>query len=76
MIRDWITERSEMQLHVYQLKTIIKIFKKLYKDFELQGVLDVRNNFFNEVHKRLTVCSKLDVNSNRTSVHVIRQHEE
>nr|CAB3227414.1 calcium-dependent secretion activator 1-like [Phallusia mammillata] len=55
LIADWLTERSELQLHLHQLKTLIKIFKKLYQDFELQGVTDIRTKDFESVHKRLTV---------------------
>ncbi|KAK5901652.1 hypothetical protein CesoFtcFv8_006994 [Champsocephalus esox] len=47
----------ELQLHVYQLKTLIKIVKKTYRDFRLQGVLDVSLNSksYETVHNRLTV---------------------
>lgn len=55
LLNDWLQDRSELQLNVYQLKIIIKVFKKLYKDFELQGVMDVRNNLYTDIHKRLTV---------------------
>lgn len=55
MLRDWLYARSDLQLNVYQLKIIIKVFKKLYKDFELQGVLDIRNSDYTDVHRRLTV---------------------
>uniref|UniRef100_H2Z3C0 Calcium-dependent secretion activator 1 n=1 Tax=Ciona savignyi TaxID=51511 RepID=H2Z3C0_CIOSA len=52
----WLTERAELQLHLHQLKTLIKIFKKFYHDFEMQGVTGVRTNKnFESVHKRLTV---------------------
>nr|XP_039264030.1 calcium-dependent secretion activator 1-like isoform X1 [Styela clava] len=55
LMRDWLHARSELQLNVYQLKILIRIFKKLYKDFELQGVMNVRNIQYSEIHKRLTV---------------------
>ncbi|XP_078487946.1 calcium-dependent secretion activator 1-like isoform X2 [Ciona intestinalis] len=56
LLATWLTERSELQLNIYQLKTLIKLFKKFYHDFEMQGVTDVRTNKnFESVHKRLTV---------------------
>uniref|UniRef100_A0AAY4BEK2 Calcium-dependent secretion activator 2 n=1 Tax=Denticeps clupeoides TaxID=299321 RepID=A0AAY4BEK2_9TELE len=53
----WLTDRLDQQLHVYQLKTLIKIVKKSYRDFRLQGVLDTTLNSKNyeTVHNRLTV---------------------
>lgn len=53
----WLTDRMDLQLHVYQLKTLIKIVKKTYRDFRLQGVLDVslNNKSYETVYNRLTV---------------------
>ncbi|XP_063730286.1 LOW QUALITY PROTEIN: calcium-dependent secretion activator 2 [Eleginops maclovinus] len=53
----WLTDRLDLQLHVYQLKTLIKIVKKTYRDFRLQGVLDVTLNSksYETVYNRLTV---------------------
>ncbi|KAI4793785.1 hypothetical protein KUCAC02_032491, partial [Chaenocephalus aceratus] len=53
----WLADRMELQLHVYQLKTLIKIVKKTYRDFRLQGVLDVslNNKSYETVYNRLTV---------------------
>ncbi|XP_075456024.1 calcium-dependent secretion activator 2 isoform X5 [Ascaphus truei] len=53
----WLVDRLDLQLHVYQLKTIIKIVKKTYRDFRLQGVLDgtLNNKTYETVHNRLTV---------------------
>ncbi|XP_034057855.1 calcium-dependent secretion activator 2-like isoform X2 [Gymnodraco acuticeps] len=52
----WLTDRMDLQLHVYQLKTLIKIVKT-YRDFRLQGVLDVslNNKSYETVYNRLTV---------------------
>ncbi|XP_038157057.1 calcium-dependent secretion activator 2 isoform X2 [Cyprinodon tularosa] len=51
----WLTDRLDLQLHVYQLKVLIKIVKKTYRDFRLQGVLDatLNNNSYETVSKRL-----------------------
>ncbi|XP_063053069.1 calcium-dependent secretion activator 2 isoform X2 [Engraulis encrasicolus] len=53
----WLTDRLDLQLHVYQLKTLIKIVKKSYRDFRLQGVLDgtLNNKSYETVYNRLTV---------------------
>ncbi|XP_059192118.1 calcium-dependent secretion activator 2 isoform X2 [Centropristis striata] len=53
----WLTDRLDLQLHMYQLKTLIKIVKKTYRDFRLQGVLDVtlNNKSYETVYNRLTV---------------------
>ncbi|XP_063998097.1 calcium-dependent secretion activator 2 isoform X11 [Pogoniulus pusillus] len=53
----WLADRLDLQLHVYQLKTLIKIVKKTYRDFRLQGVLEATLNSktYDTVHSRLTV---------------------
>ncbi|XP_051548807.1 calcium-dependent secretion activator 2-like isoform X1 [Myxocyprinus asiaticus] len=53
----WLTDRPDQQLHVYQLKTLIKIVKKSYRDFRLQGVLDgtLNNKSYETVYNRLTI---------------------
>uniref|UniRef100_A0A8C3XV98 Calcium dependent secretion activator 2 n=1 Tax=Chelydra serpentina TaxID=8475 RepID=A0A8C3XV98_CHESE len=53
----WLADRLDLQLHVYQLKTLIKIVKKTYRDFRLQGVLEgtLNSKTYDTVHSRLTV---------------------
>nr|XP_060633727.1 calcium-dependent secretion activator 2 isoform X8 [Anolis sagrei ordinatus] len=53
----WLADRLELQLHIYQLKTLIKIVKKTYRDFRLQGVLEgtLNSKTYDTVHSRLTV---------------------
>uniref|UniRef100_A0A3Q1I8E2 Calcium dependent secretion activator 2 n=1 Tax=Anabas testudineus TaxID=64144 RepID=A0A3Q1I8E2_ANATE len=53
----WLTDRMDLQLHMYQLKTLIKIVKKTYRDFRLQGVLDgtLNNKSYETIYNRLTV---------------------
>ncbi|CDQ91814.1 unnamed protein product [Oncorhynchus mykiss] len=53
----WLTDRLNLQLHMYQLKTLIKIVKKTYRDFRLQGVLDgtLNNKSYETVYNRLTM---------------------
>ncbi|XP_028286202.1 calcium-dependent secretion activator 2 isoform X4 [Parambassis ranga] len=53
----WLTDRLDLQLHMYQLKTLIKIVKKTYRDFRLQGVLDgtLNNKSYETIHSRLTM---------------------
>ncbi|XP_015675689.1 calcium-dependent secretion activator 1 [Protobothrops mucrosquamatus] len=53
----WLTDRMDLQLHIYQLKTLIRIVKKAYRDFRLQGVLDstLNSKTYDTVRNRLTV---------------------
>ncbi|KAM8861283.1 calcium-dependent secretion activator 2 isoform 2-T2 [Synchiropus picturatus] len=53
----WLTDRLDLQLHMFQLKTLIKIVKKTYRDFRLQGVLDgtLNNKSYETIYNRLTV---------------------
>ncbi|KAM6137518.1 calcium-dependent secretion activator 2 isoform 4-T4 [Pterocles gutturalis] len=53
----WLADRLDLQLHTYQLKTLIKIVKKTYRDFRLQGVLEgtLNSKTYDTVHSRLTV---------------------
>uniref|UniRef100_A0A8C9VQV9 Calcium dependent secretion activator 2 n=1 Tax=Scleropages formosus TaxID=113540 RepID=A0A8C9VQV9_SCLFO len=53
----WLTDRLDQQLHVFQLKTLIRIVKKTYRDFRLQGVLEgaLNNKSYETVHNRLTM---------------------
>uniref|UniRef100_A0A3P8WRW6 Ca2+-dependent activator protein for secretion a n=1 Tax=Cynoglossus semilaevis TaxID=244447 RepID=A0A3P8WRW6_CYNSE len=57
LIGTWLTDRMDLQLHIYQLKTLIRIVKKMYRDFRLQGVLDSTLNckMYETVRIRLTV---------------------
>ncbi|XP_071983810.1 calcium-dependent secretion activator 1 isoform X32 [Engystomops pustulosus] len=53
----WLTDRMDLQLHIYQLKTLIRIVKKTYRDFRLQGVLDstLNSKTYDTIRNRLTV---------------------
>ncbi|XP_037534637.1 calcium-dependent secretion activator 1 [Nematolebias whitei] len=57
LLGTWLTERMDQQLHVYQLKILIRITKKKYRDFRLQGVLDstLNSKMYETVRTRLTV---------------------
>ncbi|XP_062978136.1 calcium-dependent secretion activator 1 isoform X1 [Elgaria multicarinata webbii] len=57
IICTWLTDRMDLQLHIYQLKTLIRIVKKAYRDFRLQGVLDstLNSKTYDTVRNRLTV---------------------
>ncbi|XP_017160189.1 calcium-dependent secretion activator 1 isoform X6 [Poecilia reticulata] len=57
LLGTWLTERMDQQLHVYQLKILIRITKKKYRDFRLQGVLDstLNSKMYETVRNRLTV---------------------
>ncbi|XP_040215082.1 calcium-dependent secretion activator 1 isoform X24 [Rana temporaria] len=53
----WLTDRMDLQLHIYQLKTLIRMVKKTYRDFRLQGVLDstLNSKTYDTIRNRLTV---------------------
>ncbi|XP_053541907.1 calcium-dependent secretion activator 2 isoform X3 [Ictalurus punctatus] len=53
----WLTDRLDLQLHVYQLKILIKIVKKSFRDFRLQGVLEctLNNKNYETIYNRLTI---------------------
>ncbi|XP_048874250.1 calcium-dependent secretion activator 1-like isoform X1 [Brienomyrus brachyistius] len=57
LLGTWLTDRMDLQLHVYQLKILIRIVKKTYRDFRLQGVLDstLNSKAYETVRNRLTV---------------------
>ncbi|XP_015262324.1 PREDICTED: calcium-dependent secretion activator 1 isoform X1 [Gekko japonicus] len=57
MVCTWLTDRMDLQLHIYQLKTLIRIVKKTFRDFRLQGVLDstLNSKTYETVRNRLTV---------------------
>ncbi|XP_051985607.1 calcium-dependent secretion activator 1-like isoform X3 [Xyrauchen texanus] len=57
LLATWLTERMDQQLHVYQLKILIRVVKKKYRDFRLQGVLDTTLNSksYDTVRNRLTL---------------------
>ncbi|XP_072508981.1 calcium-dependent secretion activator 2 isoform X12 [Notamacropus eugenii] len=57
VISVWLADRLDLQLHIYQLKTLIKIVKKTYRDFRLQGVLEgtLNSKTYEALHNRLTV---------------------
>ncbi|NXU73607.1 CAPS2 protein, partial [Oreotrochilus melanogaster] len=53
----WLADRLDLQLHIYQLKTLIKIVKVCKMYFRLQGVLEgtLNSKTYDTVHSRLTV---------------------
>ncbi|XP_036386529.1 calcium-dependent secretion activator 1 isoform X11 [Megalops cyprinoides] len=57
LLGTWLTDRMDLQLHVYQLKILIRIVKKKYRDFRLQGVLDstLNSKMYETVRNRLTL---------------------
>ncbi|XP_073707976.1 calcium-dependent secretion activator 1 isoform X6 [Garra rufa] len=57
LLATWLTDRMDQQLHVYQLKILIRIVKKKYRDFRLQGVLDstLNSKGYDTVRNRLTL---------------------
>ena len=43
-IHEWLKARSGNSLHIHQLKSCIRIFQRMYKDFELQVTTTVYKN--------------------------------
>ncbi|CAH1784696.1 unnamed protein product [Owenia fusiformis] len=64
MICDWLTNRLDSSLHPYQLTCLLNINRKLYSDFELQGVSE--SFLDSKTHK--TVTSRLQVEEATRSV--------
>lgn len=44
IICNWLSERIDHSLHLYQCTCLAVIVKKLYSDFELQGVMEDKLN--------------------------------
>ncbi|XP_062325995.1 calcium-dependent secretion activator 1 isoform X3 [Osmerus eperlanus] len=57
LLGTWLTDRMDLQLHVYQLKILIRVVKKKYRDFRLQGVPDstLNSKMYDTVRNRLTL---------------------
>ncbi|CAH1264494.1 CADPS [Branchiostoma lanceolatum] len=55
IIADWLKERQDIQLHIYQLITLMRMSKKMFRDFELQGVMPntINCDSYQTVKKRL-----------------------
>ncbi|CAI4226865.1 unnamed protein product [Auanema sp. JU1783] len=55
MINDWLTERLQQSLSVYQFQSLSFIVKKVYSDFELHGIDEERLNgrVYQSISKRL-----------------------
>ncbi|KAL3315010.1 Ca -dependent secretion activator [Cichlidogyrus casuarinus] len=64
MIYEWLIYRKNIALHQYQLKCISTIVKKLFTDFELQGV---PNHVLDTITYQ-TICSRLQVEETTRSV--------
>ncbi|XP_046406237.1 calcium-dependent secretion activator, partial [Ischnura elegans] len=44
LLCNWLTERMDHSLHPYQCTCLLQVVKKLYSDFELQGVMEDKLN--------------------------------
>ncbi|CAG5984432.1 unnamed protein product [Menidia menidia] len=57
LIGTWLSDRMDLQLHVYQLKILIRVVKKKYRDFRLQGVLEstLNSKMYETVRNRLSL---------------------
>ncbi|XP_077982025.1 calcium-dependent secretion activator 1-like [Glandiceps talaboti] len=57
LLCDWLSDRLDLQLHIHQLNTLLKIFKKMYNDFELHGVMEksLNSKTYQTIKNRLQV---------------------
>ncbi|XP_022108476.1 calcium-dependent secretion activator 1-like isoform X3 [Acanthaster planci] len=57
LLCDWLSDRMDLQLHVHQLSTLLRITNKMYKDFELHGVSSksLNSKTYEAVRHRLQV---------------------
>ncbi|KAJ8047842.1 Calcium-dependent secretion activator 1 [Holothuria leucospilota] len=57
LLCDWLSDRLELQLHVYQLNSLLRIKSKMYKDFELHGVSHscLTSKTFENISQRMQV---------------------
>lgn len=44
MLCNWLSDRLDHSLHLYQCTCLAHIVKKIYSDFELQGVMEEKLN--------------------------------
>ncbi|XP_070192470.1 calcium-dependent secretion activator 1-like isoform X1 [Littorina saxatilis] len=64
MTCDWLTDRLDLSLHPYQLTCLMTITRKVFSDFELQGVPE--NTLNSKTYQ--TICSRLQVEEATQSV--------
>ncbi|XP_064486582.1 calcium-dependent secretion activator 1-like isoform X3 [Ornithodoros turicata] len=64
MLCSWLSERLDHGLHSFQLSALLHIARKLYSDFELQGIEEEKLN--SKVYQ--TVCSRLQLEEAAASV--------
>jgi len=68
-LNEWLKTRAGSSLNIHQLKSLIKIFKKMTKDFELQGVLNVREEPYGNIavsHYHLNLNSFISSESSQS----------
>ncbi|XP_029833222.1 calcium-dependent secretion activator 1 isoform X1 [Ixodes scapularis] len=64
LLCSWLSERLDHGLHSFQLSALLHIARKLYSDFELQGIEEEKLN--SKVYQ--TVCSRLQLEEAAASV--------
>jgi len=72
MLCMWLTDRLDHSLHPYQLTALVHMVKKLYSDFELQGVPEEVLN--SKMYQ--TITSRLQVEEATAAVSEGRQYKE
>ncbi|XP_077867039.1 calcium-dependent secretion activator 1-like [Saccoglossus kowalevskii] len=57
LLCDWLSDRLDLQLHIHQLNTILKLFRKMYSDFELHGITEqiLNSKTYQTIKNRLQV---------------------
>ena len=66
MLSTWLTERLDKSLNPYQCTCLSYVVKKLYTEYELQGVEGekLNTNFYNQVAQRMATEEATCVLSN------------
>ncbi|OQR68490.1 Ca2+-dependent activator protein for secretion 2 isoform A-like [Tropilaelaps mercedesae] len=72
MLCAWLSERMEHGLHSLQLSALLQIARKLYSDFELQGIEEEKLN--SKTYQ--TICSRLQLEEAAASVQDVAREKD
>lgn len=67
-MHEWLKTRAGNALHIHQLKSLIKIFQKMYKDFELQVTIVLNKMVLINCTKGCIKHTSRSVESGRTTI--------
>ncbi|XP_028966388.1 calcium-dependent secretion activator-like [Galendromus occidentalis] len=72
MLCAWLSERMDHGLHSFQLSALLQIARKLYSDFELQGIEEEKLN--SKTYQ--TICSRLQLEEAAASVQDVAREKD